>query len=512
VSKPLKVLNEEAEEVEQKLIHETTSLCPECLMVLKARIYEENNRIMMSKTCPEHGEFVDVYWSDAEMYYKAKKYDRSKRGLETFNTKVEKGCPFDCGLCDAHESHTALANIVVTNRCNLNCWYCFFYADKAGYVYDPSLEQIRKMMRSVRSEKPVACNALQLTGGEPTMRDDLVDIVRMAKEEGFEHVQLNTNGIKIGEDFELFKKLNDAGVGVLYLSFDGVSQKTNPKNYKAIPKIFENARKTKNINIVLVPTVIGGVNDFEVGDILDFGFKNNDIVKGINYQPVSLVGMMPRNERERMRITIPDVIKKIEEYTNGEVGRNDFYPIPYTGVFSDFIEGLSGKPQYDLNAHFACGMGTYVFRDEGKIIPITRFVDVDGLGEFLRENNDSSGRVNRFLFSTKLLYKLRGFIDNSKKPRWLDIYRLLFDTLVKHDYSSLGRLHNNSLFIGMMHFMDLYNYDIERVEKCVIHYATPDDKIVPFCAFNVLPGLYRDKSQKMFSTPLPSKPEVKETE
>jgi uncharacterized radical SAM superfamily Fe-S cluster-containing enzyme len=502
----LKVLTEEFEKTGQKLIHETTSLCPECLKVLKARVYEENGKIMMSKTCPEHGDFVDVYWSDAEMYYKAEKWARSKRSLEVFNTKVEKGCPFDCGLCDAHESHTALANIVVTNRCNLNCWYCFFYAEKAGYVYEPGLEQIRKMMRSVRSEKPVACNAVQLTGGEPTMRSDLVDIVRMAKEEGFEHVQLNTNGIKIGEDSELFKKLVEAGVGVLYLSFDGVSAKTNPKNHKAIPKVLENARKVKKVSVVLVPTVIGGVNDFEVGDILDFGLQNSDVVRGVNYQPVSLVGMMPRSERERMRVTIPDVIKRIEEHTNGAVGRSDFYPIPYTGAFSDFVESLTGNAQYDLNAHFACGMGTYVFKDEDKIIPITRFVDVEGLAEFLKESSgEVKGVGGRFLFTAKLLYKLRGFIDSSKKPRWLDIYRLLFDALVKHDYSSLGKLHNNSLFIGMMHFMDLYNYDIERVQKCVIHYATPDDKIVPFCAFNVIPELYRDAGQKKFSVPLNSK-------
>jgi uncharacterized radical SAM superfamily Fe-S cluster-containing enzyme len=84
----------------------------------------------------------------------------------------------------------------------------------------------------------------------------------------------------------------------------------------------------------------------------------------------------------------------------------------------------------------------------------------------------------------------------------LNLTKILIDIFKKRDYNALGELHHKSLFIGMMHFMDLYNYDIERVKRCCIHYAQPDGTIVPFCAFNVIPQWYRDKIQEKFSLPI----------
>ena len=155
------------------LIEKTKSLCPECLMILDAEIFEKNGKVFIRKKCPKHGKFEDLYWGSYEMYEKAKKFSRDGRAIENPNIEKEKiVCPVDCGLCKEHKSHTALANIVLTNRCDLNCWYCFFYAGRMGYVYEPTLEQIKEMMKTLRNEKPVPCNAVQLTGGEPCLRDD----------------------------------------------------------------------------------------------------------------------------------------------------------------------------------------------------------------------------------------------------------------------------------------------------------------------------------------------------
>lgn len=485
-----------------QLLSKTTSICPDCGKLLPADIYEQDGKVWLEKTCKEHGKTTELYFGDFGMYERFKKYDHKGKKLENpCINKKDIECPNDCGLCNAHESHTALANVVLTNRCDLSCWYCFFYCKEGDKVYEPTMDDFKKMFRALRSEKPVGCNAVQLTGGEPTLREDLLDIIKLAKQEGFEHIQLNTNGIKLSQDVEFAKALHKEGVGTLYMSFDGVSARTNPKNHWEVPKALANC-KTADIGVVLVPTIIKGVNDQELGDIIRFGFKNIDVVRGINFQPVSIVGRVPREEREKMRITIPDAIKEIERQTEGQIGKEDFYAIPSVSSITRLVEAMTGKPQYDLSSHYACGAATYVFREGDKMIPITRFVDAAGMFEYL---NDLSTRLehgkNKTLAKVELLTKLPKFIDNKHKPKSLKLSNLLFNALVRHDYKSLGDFHKNSLFIGMMHFMDLYNYDVERVKRCTIHYAVPDGRVIPFCAFNVIPEKYRDEVQDKYGVP-----------
>ena len=485
----------------ERLITATASLCPECRKIVRAEIFERDGKVYMRKRCGEHGEFEDLYWGDYWLYKKARRFAHDGQGFANPTTKLE-SCPFSCGPCEAHLSHTALANLVVTNRCNLACWYCFYYAERAGYVYEPSLADIERMLRYLKAQKPVPCNALQLTGGEPTLREDLVEIIRLAKRLGFDHVQLNTNGIKLARDAELARAIARAGAGVVYLSFDGVTAETNQKNHRYIPKILENARRA-DMRLVLVPTVIKNKNDHELGDIVEFALKNIDVVRGVNFQPVSLVGRMPREEREKHRITIPDVILALEEQTAGAIAREDFYPVPSVAAISHIVEALTGVKQYELTTHFACGMATYVFKDGNKLVPITRFIDIDGLLEYLNESAErikegGGGLVERI----KLLSGIRRFIDAAGAPENLKIYPILFAALVRHDYRALAKFHHNALFIGLMHFMDLYNYDIARVKRCAIHYVTPDLRAVPFCAFNVLPEYYRDAMQKEYAAKL----------
>ncbi|MFH1421086.1 MAG: tetraether lipid synthase Tes [Candidatus Aenigmatarchaeota archaeon] len=481
----------------KNVLSKTSSICPKCQAIIGATIFEKNGKVFIEKSCKKHGKFSDLYYGSYEMYKKAERFACDGKGVENPNvTKESPICPKDCGLCNMHKSHTALANIAVTNRCDLNCWYCFFYAGRVGYVYEPTLEQIDKMVGMLANEKPVACNAVQLTGGEPCIRNDLVDIVKIVKKHGIDHIQLNTNGIILGKNLELTKNIRQAGINTLYLSFDGVSPKTNPKNHWEIPQIFDTARQA-GVGIVLVPTIINSINDHEIGSIVKFGFKHSDIVRSVNLQPVSLVGRMPKSDLKKYRITIPDVIQRLEEQTNGEISKDDFYPVPTVSAITDFVEAMTGESSYHLSSHFACGMGTYVFNDNGKMIPITRFVDVEGLMEYL---NSVSVKLrngkNKYIASLKLLWKIGSFIDEDKQPDGFNIGKIIYNALTKHDYRSLGAFHSKSMFIGMMHFMDQWNYDIERVKRCCIHYAMTDGRIIPFCAFNVIPEWYRDKSQK----------------
>jgi len=488
---------------EAQVIRTTVSVCPECNAIIPAELIEKDGKIYIKKTCPKHGEFVDLYFGSAEMYRRFSKYAHDGKGVATPNVKtLHYTCPFNCGLCPGHLSHTALANIVVTNRCDLHCWYCFFFAERAGYVYEPSLEEIREMARNLKSMRPVPGNSIQLTGGEPALRDDLPEIIRIIKEEGFDHVQLNTNGIRLSKDFEFFKKVKEAGVSTLYLSFDGVTPKTNPKNHWEIPGVLDNARKL-GVGIVLVPTVIKGVNDHELGDMVRFGFKNIDVIRSVNFQPVSLVGRMPKKERDRFRITIPDCIKRIEEQTGGEIPEDAWFPVPACVPVTHLIEAITERPQYELSTHFVCGAGTYVFKDGDRMVPITDFVDVDGFLQYLQDMADKiKSGANKYISAAKLLWKLGSFIDDKKTPSGLNVKRILFKIFIKHDYRSVGEWHLRSLFLGMMHFQDKYNYDIERVRRCCIHYLVPDGRIIPFCAFNVLPEIYRDRIQRKYGIPI----------
>ncbi len=495
----------------EKLLRRTLSLCPECYRLLPAVVFERDGKVFIRRVCPEHGEVEELYWGDAGFYERALGFEAPPMRIEPI-VPMTAPCPFSCGLCPAHGDMTALANIVLTNRCNLDCWYCFFYAERAGFVYEPSLEQIRRMIRVLRSERPVPGLAVQLTGGEPTLRDDLVDIIKMIKEEGVRHIQLNTHGITFLKRPELMRQVREAGVNTMYLSFDGVTPRTNVKNHWEMPYILDIARKSGMTSIVLVPTVINGFNTQELGDIIRFAALNIDVIRGVNFQPISLTGRVPRSERERLRITIPDVIRLIEEQTDGQIPMDSWYPIPFVTFLSDLVEALTGKPQFRMTNHPACGAATYAFPEYERVdgerrvkrfVPITDFIDVEGFREYVLEKvEELRSGANRWVTLLKIAANLSRFIDRERQPEGINVLSLMRQVLMRRNYDALAEFHYKSLFLGMMHFMDLYNYDVQRVMRCNIHYLSPDGRVIPFCTFNVLPDLYRDYVQRQYGVPL----------
>ncbi len=503
----------------ERLIRYTSSLCPHCFRILPAVIVERENKLYIRRMCPEHGEIEEVYFGDSELFKRFEKFYFDGNGPGYVYTAATAPCPLNCGLCPLHKTHTALLNIVVTNRCDLSCWYCFYFAERAGYVYEPSIDEIVNMVNALRRQPNIVL-AVQLTGGEPTLREDLVNIVRKLRELGVRHIQLNTHGIKfaqlyledISRAIEYAKELRRAGVNTVYLSFDGVSPETNPKNHWEVPFILEVFRKAEMNSVVFVPTVIRTVNDHELGAILKVAANNMDIVRGVNFQPVSLVGMMRKQDRSRYRITIPEVIKLIEDQTNGEIDRDSWFPVPAEVPIARFLEFLEPSKRAEFTTHPACGAATYVYiKKDGKeihFLPITKFIDVDGLLNYLKMKYESLANkpkvLGKLLATISILQIINKFVLWDKVPEDLrrDLRSILFDIFMKRDYGSLGRFHYKLLFIGMMHFMDEWNYDIERVMRCAIHYALPDGRIVPFCAFNILNDIYRDTPQKTYGIPL----------
>ena len=480
--------------MEQNYLKETRSICPECHVVLPARLSEREGKVIITKSCPTHGDYEDIYWSDFEQWQRVGRYSTLGDGLENPRTRTEQGCPYDCGICPNHKSHTVLAIIDVTNRCNLRCPICFANAAATAYIYEPSFDEICSMIDNLAANRPVPVRALQLSGGEPTLRDDLPEIVRYAHSAGIPHVEVNTNGVRTAKDPAYLRRLCQSGVSSFYLQFDGVT----PEPYKVtrgldlLPtklRSLENFRNEGHDSTILVVTLVRGVNDNQIGDIIDFAARNHDIISCVNVQPVSITGRIDRNKLADYRVTIPDFMRLVEEQTNGQVKRDDFYPVPTVVPFARAVGALKGKRYPEFTMHEHCGMATFVFVEEGKLTPITRYANVDA---FMHSMND----VYRLAKAEKRVRARLKMIESFRHLKLRVLAPLISGVVRQGSYEALGRLMHHVIMIGAMHFMDPYNFDLERVERCGIHYAVPDGRIIPFCTMNTL---HREKIEKQFA-------------
>jgi hypothetical protein len=489
----------------------TQSLCPECTQLIEARIFEDAGKVVMEKHCPDHGDFRDIVYSDAKLYLKMEEWSfGDNRGL--FNPAVTTAtrCPDDCGVCNLHTSHTALANVDLTNRCNLTCPVCFANANAAGYLYEPDFETVRKMLQALRDQRPSPCRIVQFSGGEPTIYPRFLDVLRMAKDMGFSHLQAATNGLKF-TSLEFAEQCKEAGLHTLYLQFDGVCDDVYKRTrgqslWEKKLRCIENVRKA-GMKIVYVPTIVKGLNEHQIGDILRLALEYIDCSSGISFQPVAFTGRIARHELESKRFTLSDFAHAVEQQTGIARAHEDWFPLSCVTPFSKLLSAMRGAETTTLSCHPHCSLGTYLFVDQNrKATPATRFIDV---GPMLKEMDLLARKAGkrRMQFFTKIeaWNNLRKFFHEDRAPEGLTFARFL-QTLQGMTDKKYGRGANDgsftykTLMVAGMHFMDSYNYDVERVKRCVIHYAAPNGLIYPFCAYNSGP-VYREKIEKEFSVP-----------
>ncbi len=471
-----------------KVVKKTKSICPVCKAKIPATVFEESGKVYMAKRCPDHGEFSDIYWDSYPEYERAARY-------KNYSSNTESGCPYDCGICPNHRSTPMIGIIDVTNRCNLRCPICFAHAGAAGYVYEPTMEQIESMMRNLIDTEPFSTPCLQLSGGEPTVRDDLPEMIRMAKGMGFILVMVNSNGIKMAESLEYCRELKKADVDNVYLQFDGVTPEPyiQARGLNLLPvklKAIENLKKAGLASTVLVPTVVKGVNDDQIGDIIRFAIDNNDCIRGVNFQPVSITGRINASERKKMRITIPELTRLAEEQTGGFIKQKDWYPISAVQPLTQLISHVKNRHYPDFNAHPHCGAATYLVVDGDEVHPISDYMDIDRLIESLENYNNKQRDKHDLKTKVDLAKTLLKGIEFGR------LLKMIRDMVYDNDFQYLFDIHREMILLSTMHFQDPYNLDLDRVQRCVVHYATPDDRIIPFCTMN---NIHREEIERKFA-------------
>jgi 7,8-dihydro-6-hydroxymethylpterin dimethyltransferase len=488
------------------------SICPECRRVIPARLFEQAGEVRMEKTCPDHGRFEDLYWRDARLYLKAEEYHFGDgEGVENPNTAVAGPCPGQCGLCPDHASNTALGNIDLTNRCNLRCPICFANSDAAGYVYEPTFDQVQGMLRTYRSMRPSPARAVQFSGGEPTLHPRFLDLLREARKMGFSHTQIATNGLRFAQEADFARQCEEAGLHDIYLQFDGLSDDVWTRT-RGRPLAEEKQRAVERImatdmKIVLVPTIVRGLNDHQVGDIVRFALQRITTIAGISFQPVAFTGRISTEERLAQRYTLTDLAHDVSRQTGLTDPHEDWFPLACVQPFTRLVAALRGQANIVMSCHPHCSLGTYLFvGNDGRAVPVPQFFNLRGLLDdmWTLARKAETSRI-KFFQKAQAFLALRRHWRADRAPAgmtfegWLHTLNGMVDKDVGRGQA--GKKTFRSLLVAGMHFMDAYNYETDRARRCVIHYADPDGRLYPFCTYNAGPTYRRQVEQRFAMTP-----------
>jgi uncharacterized radical SAM superfamily Fe-S cluster-containing enzyme len=498
----------------------TQSLCPECLAAVDAILYEEDGRVLMKKYCSVHGTFTELINSDATFFRLLLERDRAiTRGIQHPWVGETRPCPQGCGLCAHHLSGPIMVNIDLTNRCNLHCPFCFANAGVRGQVAELSVDQVRRLLDLAGGAQDCPAVCLQYSGGEPTIHPQFLDLVREAGRRGFAQVQIATNGLTFAGEPEFAAQAGAAGLNTAYLQFDDLTEEVYEKT-RGQPLLdvklaaLENLYAAK-IRTILVPTLIRGINEDQVGAITRFAIENSEKISGISWQPVAFTGRLDHRQRLAQRFTIADLAREMERQVGVIQMYRDWYPFSFVDPFVRLMEAFQGGRNVTMSCHPACGAATYVILDSAtrQAVPIPAFVDVEPLMELMGSaaQRFRGGGLVKKLHICRELAKLRRYYHQESAPAgwsfdsFVDFlvdfadFRQRYGSNEARVKSTRGR--HSSLLMACMHFQDVYNYQLDRVRQCVIHYAAPDGRFYPFCSYNSGP-CHRRRIEERFAVPV----------
>jgi 7,8-dihydro-6-hydroxymethylpterin dimethyltransferase len=526
---------------------ETDSLCPKCIPEIrqrivdgevdykillnepvgeiKAKIVERDGKIMMVKECPTHGYFEDLMSIDPAFSQHLEEVFPG-RDIRAHNDETL----HNHGSSTITHGRGSVLTIDLTNRCNMMCDPCFMDANQVGFVHELSWEDIKTLLDNAISIKPRRQMSVQFSGGEPTLSPYFLDAVRYARKVGYNSVQAATNGIEFAKRPEFAKEAAEAGLRYAYLQFDGIGNAAN--SHRAVGNLFDvKLRAIENlwsngVDIVPVITIVNGINNEQVGHVVQFALDNPKKIPFLSFQPVSFTGRdeaVTDERRQAQRYTLSHLAHDVKTQTGiGEPVR-DWFPISFMSTFSDFADLVHGPNanwgQLSCGCHPNCGIGMAVMCDKEtkEHVPVTAFLHADQLAKDVARINDAAR--GRFLSVAGVTLALLRNYNPFKAPKHFKLSDLVakfdkcFGMSKKSETGAYGKVTGdrtradidqrrgdrwNFLFIAGMWFQDLFNYDFRRTEQCIIPYATQEGEI-SFCAYNTGVG-WRNIIEKMHMT------------
>ncbi len=505
---------------------ETDSLCPICVKEarrailngnepidhliydkpgeIRALIHEKDGRIVMEKTCPKHGHFEDVIATDPAFL------SRLEGLFPGRDVAMSKDTLHNHGSSSIKYGRGGVLTVDLTNRCNMMCDPCFMDANQVGYVHELGWDEIKKILDDAVSVKPRRQMSIQFSGGEPTLSPHFLQAIRYAREVGYFAVQCATNGLRFAEEPGFAAKAKEAGLRMVYLQFDGVTNAANAhrkiKNlYDVKLRAIEECARA-GIDVILVVTIVNGVNNDQVGPIVEFAVENADKITVVSFQPVSFTGRdedVDDETRTRQRYTLSQLAHDVAAQTGVTRPQHDWFPLSALSPFGDVCDLMDGPDkkfgQLKCGCHPNCGIGTVLFvnKKTRQMVPLVDFLDLEGVLTDMRAIFDA-GRGRATTIAQLAASLLRHYKPENAPPGFT------IDTLIKQFLSQMGATHREddakefewrALFVAGMWFQDLFNYDFRRTEMCIIPYGTQLGEI-SFCAYNTGAG-WRNVIEKM---------------
>ena len=460
---------------------------------IKARIVERDGQIRMEKECPRHGLVSDVLSIDPKFLERIESLFQGRDVVMTPDRIHQHGSS------TIKYGRGAVLTVDLTNRCNMMCDPCFMDANQVGYVHELSWEDVQQILDDAAEVRPRRQMSIQFSGGEPTLSPHFLDAIRYARKKGYFAVQCATNGLRFAQEPGFAQQCKEAGLRMAYLQFDGVTNEANSHRkignlYDVKLRAIEELSKA-GIDVILVVTVVNGVNNDMIGPIIQFAIENADKITVVSFQPVSFTG---RDEditdelREQQRYTLSHLAHDVARQTGVTDPLRDWFPLSALSPFGDVVDLLDGPDkdfgQLNCGCHPNCGIGTVLFvnKKTKQMVPLLEFLDMEGVLRDFRTIFDA-GRGSKWTKAQVLTSILRHY-KPEKAPPGFDV-----KTLVKQFMSQTGAAHAGEsdakeyewrvLFVAGMWFQDLFNYDFRRTEMCIIPYGTQMGEI-SFCAYN----------------------------